>query len=105
MGQRGTDYVNSESRMTALVIDGRRSQRLPVMPSGGTALARNRYERHNEAVRRYFASSGRQHRLLQLCVETEGSSGAWAKLCAFLKVPVPPLPFPHVNKRHSRPTA
>jgi hypothetical protein len=48
------------------------------------------YERHNEEVRRDVTPG----RLL----DYEVSQG-WEPLCAFLGVPVPDVPFPHVNDR------
>lgn len=48
------------------------------------------YERHNEEVRREVPPS----RLL----DYEVGQG-WEPLCAFLGVPIPSVPFPHVNDR------
>lgn len=53
------------------------------------------YHRHHADVRRYF--SGRENDLLEMrIVEGEG----WEKLCPFLDLPVPDLPFPHAHARH-----
>ena len=59
------------------------------------------YERHNDAVRRYFA--GRPGQLLVVCWE---SGDGWARLCEFLGVGAPDAPFPHENRglRVSAPT-
>lgn len=61
-------------------------------PVGHEALYRERYERHNAAVRAYFAD--RPDTLLVLRL-TEGEG--WAELCAFLGRPVPDHAFPRVN--------
>jgi hypothetical protein len=53
-----------------------------------------RYERHNEAVMRFFAS--RAERLLTVCWETEPHP--WQTLCGFVGRPVPEEPFPHENR-------
>jgi len=49
------------------------------------------YERHNQAVRAYFAGTDR---LLEVCWE-EGDG--WDELAGFLGCPVPDAPFPHSN--------
>ena len=51
------------------------------------------YERHNDAVRRYFAA--RPEQLLVVCWE---SGDGWARLCEFLGVSVPDAPFPHEHR-------
>lgn len=52
------------------------------------------YVRHHADVRRYFAK--RPHDLLEMSiVEGEG----WEKLCPFLGLPKPDLPFPHLHRR------
>jgi len=50
------------------------------------------YEIHNTAVKSYFQN--RPGDLLIVCWE-EGHS--WKELCEFLKVPIPDMPFPHLN--------
>ncbi len=50
------------------------------------------YERHNAAVREFFAAPGRAHLLLDVCWER---GDGWKQLCAFLDLPVPGTPFPH----------
>ncbi|MFC4586776.1 sulfotransferase family protein [Sphaerisporangium corydalis] len=52
------------------------------------------YERHNDEVRRTVAPD----RLLDYHVDQ-----GWEPLCAFLGVPVPPDPFPHLNDRAAFP--
>jgi hypothetical protein len=51
------------------------------------------YLRHHAEVRHYFR--GRAHDL----IEVDFSRGdGWEKICAFLDLPVPNEPFPHLNK-------
>jgi hypothetical protein len=52
------------------------------------------YRRHTEDVRRYFAK--RPHDLLEMNL-TAGDG--WNKLCPFLGIPVPAVPFPRLNGR------
>ena len=54
-----------------------------------------RYVLHLERVRSYFFS--RPSDLLEVCWEEQAS---WEPLCTFLQLPMPDLPFPHVNARH-----
>ncbi|MFZ5723705.1 MAG: sulfotransferase family protein [Pseudomonadota bacterium] len=61
--------------------------------AGNEAVYIERYERHNREVQEYFA--GRPNDLLVLDVK---ETQQWEKLCAFLGVPVPDMPYPHVNK-------
>lgn len=52
------------------------------------------YRRHHSDVRRYFADRPRD--LLEMnLVDGEG----WEKLCPFLELPVPDVPFPHLHQR------
>lgn len=60
-------------------------------PVGNEDLYRERFERHNEDVLRYFRS--RPENLLVLRV-TEGEG--WSELCDFLGHDVPDGPFPHL---------
>nr|NQU92390.1 sulfotransferase family protein [Bacteroidota bacterium] len=53
----------------------------------------NTYNKHNQEVIEYFA--GRDDQLTVVCWE-KGSG--WAELTAFLGVPIPDIPFPHVNQ-------
>jgi Sulfotransferase domain len=48
---------------------------------------------HNERVRAFFAD--KPGRLLEVCWEETPS---WDPLCAFLRLPVPDVPFPHENR-------
>jgi hypothetical protein len=50
------------------------------------------YERHNRSVRALFVD--RPDLLLEVCWE---NGDGWAKLCGFLGLPVPDVPFPHSN--------
>jgi len=52
------------------------------------------YLKHQGAVEQYFANKVGQ--LLRIRI-TEGEG--WEKLCTFLDVPVPNVPFPHLGKR------
>ncbi len=61
------------------------------LPNDAPDLWLAEYERHNEAVREFFAGTDR---LLEVCWE-EGDG--WPQLCGFLGVPVPDVPFPHSN--------
>jgi hypothetical protein len=51
-------------------------------------------ERHHADVRRYFAD--RPDDLLEMNILT---GDGWEKLCPFLGLPVPDVPFPHRNQR------
>lgn len=51
------------------------------------------YRGHNAAVREFFARE--PDRLLEVCWE-DGDD--WGRLCAFLGVPVPDMPFPHLSR-------
>lgn len=53
------------------------------------------YERHNQAVRDFFAREA-PHALLELCWE---NGDRWDRLCAFLGHDVPDAPFPHIRPR------
>jgi hypothetical protein len=57
----------------------------------------NVYRCHNTTVRHYFA--GQPNKLLEVCWE---SGDSWEKLCCFLGVPVPPMPFPWMNASADR---
>jgi hypothetical protein len=64
-------------------------------PHGYEAEHRAAYERHNDAVRSFFAREA-PHALLEVCWET---GDGWPQLCGFLSHPVPEAPFPHVRPR------
>ena len=62
-------------------------------PTGHEAAYRERYRRHNDDVRDYFA--GREEDLLVLRLDRgEG----WPELCGFLGRDEPSTPFPHANQ-------
>jgi hypothetical protein len=65
---------------------------LPFPYVTGAAL-RERYQRHNAEVLRYF-----MNRPADLLVVNWASGHGWAALCAFLGRAVPNAPFPHANK-------
>lgn len=62
-------------------------------PAGYEDVYRERYRRHNAAVRAYFAD--RPGDLLELNLFEDAG---WARLCDFLGKPVPNADFPHLNK-------
>lgn len=62
-------------------------------PDGHEADHIERYESHNDEVRRYFRD--RPEDFLEVCWET-GSE--WEELSRFLGHPVPELPLPHANR-------
>jgi hypothetical protein len=62
------------------------------MPDDNEAAHIAAYERHNEAVREYFAA--KPGKLLVACWE-EGTG--WKELCEFLGRDIPDAPFPHEN--------
>jgi sulfotransferase family protein len=64
-------------------------------PHGYEAEHRRAYERHNAAVRGFFAQAA-PHALLEVCWET---GDRWERLCGFLGHPVPDTPFPHIRPR------
>jgi hypothetical protein len=51
-------------------------------------------ERHHQDVRRYF--SGRSEDLMEMNII---AGDGWDKLCPFLGVPLPSMPFPHLHRR------
>ena len=51
------------------------------------------YKLHNSNVHNYFL--GRPAKLLTVCWE---KGDGWQQICSFLDIPVPDMPFPHVNK-------
>lgn len=52
------------------------------------------YHRHHADVRRYFAD--RPNDLLELSIS---HGEGWEKLCPFLGLPTPSIPFPHLHRR------
>lgn len=62
-------------------------------PQNDQDLYIQRYNRHNDDVRNYFAS--KPGKLIELCFE---NGDGWDKLCNFLGISeVPVVPFPHSN--------
>jgi hypothetical protein len=61
-------------------------------PTGHEAAYLRRYRDHNRAVAHYF----RQGKAL-VSLNWEQGDG-WRQLCQFLDRPIPPMPFPHLNK-------
>jgi hypothetical protein len=57
------------------------------------------YERHGEAVQRFFVERRAEDRLLTVCWET---GDGWTELCPFLGSPVPDRPFPRANASEDR---
>jgi len=51
------------------------------------------YNSYNQRVVEYF--SAKPGKLLTICWE---KGDGWEKLCSFLDLPVPTIPFPHLNK-------
>ncbi len=63
---------------------------------GHEDLYLERYRRHNDEVKAYFAN---REDFLNFSIQ---HGDGWDKLCRFLNKPVPKLPFPHENKgQHS----
>ena len=53
---------------------------------------RNAYEEHRAAVIEHFREKGRDLLVINIC-----AGEGWERLCDFLDVPVPDMPFPHEN--------
>jgi len=66
-------------------------------PEGNEAVYLQRMEKHNQEVLEYFR--GRPDDLL---VMNLSKGDGWDKLCPFLGVRIPEVPFPHVNKAADR---
>ncbi len=66
-------------------------------PEGNEDVYVRRYEQHYREVASYF--SDRPDDLLVLDL-SEGE--CWEKLCPFLGLPIPDVPFPHANNRSGR---
>ena len=62
-------------------------------PVGNETIYIERYEQHNQEVMNYF--SKRPNDLLVMNFE---NGDDWRMLCPFLDLPIPPQPFPHLNK-------
>ena len=52
----------------------------------------HRYETHNAIVREFFKN---KNNYIELCWE---NGDDWNKLCKFLNIEIPSLPFPHANR-------
>lgn len=63
-------------------------------PVGNEHTFLDRYRRHEREVRAHFAE--RADDLLVISLE---DGDGWEALCAFLGHPVPPVAFPHLNRR------
>ena len=72
-------------------IDERRRVYGFAMPHENTRAFISAYEKHNDAVRRYF--KGRPRDLLEVCWEEGGEA-----LCEFLDLQRPDCAFPHANR-------
>lgn len=66
-------------------------------PKGNEAIYLDRYNKHNQEVREYFA--GRENDLLTLNLEDRLE---WNSICDFLNKPIPARAFPQVNKASER---
>ena len=66
-------------------------------PKGHEQIYIRRYETHNQEVLDYF-----RHRPQDLIVLRITEGEGWAKLCPFLGVSIPSIPFPHLNKNEKR---
>jgi len=64
-------------------------------PKGNETIYLERYRRHNQEVSKYFENQC--HRYLRLDLPMEEDT--WRKLCPFLDVPDPGIPFPRLNQR------
>jgi hypothetical protein len=64
---------------------------------GGQTFERDRfalrYETHLTRVKKYFAARKKDLLVLDIC-----NGEGWSKLCSFLSVEEPALPFPHANE-------
>lgn len=52
------------------------------------------YRRHHDEVLQYFSTCSEKLLRMNIC-----RGDGWHSLCSFLKIPVPNMPFPHLNKR------
>ena len=66
-------------------------------PQGNEEIYLKRFEAHNREVLEYF-----QDRPNDLLVMDFTKGDGWEKLCDFLDVEVPDIPFPHFNKASDR---
>jgi len=66
-------------------------------PVGNEQIWLERYERHNREVLEYFANRPGDFMIIDLA-----AGDSWDKLCGFLGMPVPDVPFPHANPAHKK---
>ena len=66
-------------------------------PLGNEQTYVNRFENHNKEVLEYF-----KERVNDLLIMDITKGDDWEKLCAYLNLPKPDTPFPHVNKSTDR---
>lgn len=66
-------------------------------PVGNERVWLDRYERHNREVLEYFANRPGDFMIMDLA-----AGDGWEKLCGFLGMPVPKVPFPHANPAHKK---
>lgn len=64
-------------------------------PHGHEAEFLERYQRHNDDIRAFFATPERAPMFTELCWE---AGHGWPELCGFLGREVPGEPFPHSNR-------
>lgn len=69
-------------------------------PLGHEELFLQTFRKHNSDVINYF-----KNRPADLLVIDLEDGNNWEKICAFLNIPVPAIPFPHVNKGAYSPIA
>jgi hypothetical protein len=56
-------------------------------------IYKKRWENHNKEVLDYFKDRPNDLLVMNICKED-----GWEKLCPFLGIPIPDIPFPHLNK-------
>lgn len=66
-------------------------------PEGNEEIYIKRFEQHNADILDYF-----KNRPNDLLVMEFAKGDGWEKLCPFLGVKIPQIPFPHVNKAIER---
>jgi hypothetical protein len=90
-------WVASLSAHAARAAGGRQLRRLAyghADPRGHEAAHAAAYERHNRAIRAFFAAPERRACFAELSWDR---GDGWPELCRFLGRPVPRGPFPHAN--------
>lgn len=66
-------------------------------PVGNKDVYTKRFEKHRKDIEEYF--TGRPDSLMTLDL-SEGDQ--WKKICGFLNMPIPGVPFPHANKSQTQ---